>query len=115
MISCLGRERAGYAENKICQLTSGTKNSIITLMNTKHQRTLEAIFTTPVLSNILWSDIVTLLQSLGASISEGRGSRIRIELNGNDAVFHRPHPQKETDKGAVASMRRFLETAGVQP
>ena len=33
-----------------------------------------------------------------------RGSRVRIALNGVRAVFHRPHPQKETDRGAVAAM-----------
>ncbi|MEW6501251.1 MAG: hexulose-6-phosphate isomerase, partial [Thermodesulfobacteriota bacterium] len=32
-----------------------------------------------------------------------------------EAVFHRPHPRKETDKGAVKSLRRFLENAGVKP
>ncbi|MBK6430542.1 MAG: hypothetical protein IPF85_07185 [Anaerolineae bacterium] len=47
-------------------------------------------------------------------MSEGRGSRIRIALHGARAVFHRPHPQKETDKGAVVSMRRFLIEAGVK-
>ena len=41
-----------------------------------------------------------------AEITEGEGSRVRIALNGVRAVFHRPHPQKETDKGAVRSMRR---------
>jgi hypothetical protein len=30
-----------------------------------------------------------------------------------DPVFHRPHPAKETDRGAVRSMRRFLQEAGV--
>jgi hypothetical protein len=50
---------------------------------------------------------------LGAELSEGRGSRIRISLNGVRAVFHRPHPKKETDKGAVVSMRRLLKEAGV--
>jgi len=34
-------------------------------------------------------------------------------LNGVRAVFHRPHPKKETDKGAIVSMRRFLLEAGV--
>jgi len=82
-------------------------------MNRKHKKTLQAIFAKPILSNISWKDIESLLMALGAVISEGRGSRIRIELNGEDAVFHRPHPQKETDKGAVVSMKRFLENAGV--
>jgi len=56
-----------------------------------------------------------LLQHIGAEISEGKGSRVRIALNGIRAVFHRPHPGKETDKGALRSMRRFLVQTGVKP
>ena len=56
-----------------------------------------------------------MLLNLGAEIEEGRGSRVRILLNQEEAVFHRPHPKKETDKGAVVSVRRFLENAGVKP
>jgi len=84
-------------------------------MAKKHQKTLEAIFADPVRSNIAWREIESLLESVGAEISEGEGSRVRIALNGVRAVFHRPHPQKETDKGAVRSMRRFLNEAGVTP
>jgi hypothetical protein len=83
-------------------------------MKGKHYNTLEAIFRKPVQSNIEWKDIETLLISLGAEISEGSGSRIRIKLNGVRAVFHRPHPRKEADKGSVVSMRRFLENAGIK-
>ena len=79
----------------------------------KHKRTLEAIFKDPAPSNILWSDIEAMLIALKAEISEGRGSRIRIVLRGVRAVFHRPHTEKEADKGAVRSMRRFLQEAGV--
>lgn len=81
----------------------------------KHQRTLEAVFTQPVRSNVPWNDVERLLVALGAEISEGRGSRVRIHLHGVRAVFHRPHPQKETNKGAIQSLRRFLRTAGVTP
>ncbi|MEI2609645.1 MAG: type II toxin-antitoxin system HicA family toxin [Candidatus Promineifilaceae bacterium] len=84
-------------------------------MNRKHQKTLEAIFAEPVRANIVWTDIEALLQAVEAEISEGSGSRIRVALNGVRAVFHRPHPQKETDKGAVKSVRRFLQEAGVTP
>jgi len=56
-----------------------------------------------------------MLIAAGAEITEGSGSRVRIALNGVRAVFHRPHPRKETDKGAVASMRRFLQEAGIRP
>lgn len=81
----------------------------------KHDRTLEAIFQTPTLSNVEWKDCEQLLIYLGAEISEGAGSRIRILLNGTKAVFHRPHPRKETDKGALVSLRKFLQNAGIKP
>jgi hypothetical protein len=84
-------------------------------MLAKHRKTLEAIFTDPVLAGIPWRDIEALLTACGAEISEGQGSRVRVALNGVRAVFHRPHPQKETDKGAVKSVRRFLGEAEVRP
>lgn len=84
-------------------------------MNRRHQKTLDAIFDDPVLANIAWIDIEALLIVLSAEISEGSGSRVRVALNGVRAVFHRPHPQKETDRGMVKSVRRFLQEAGVKP
>ena len=84
-------------------------------MNKKQKKTLESIFKTPVPSNVKWDDIESLLLNLNADISEGSGSRVRIELNGIKAVFHRPHPKRETDKGALVSVRRFLINAGVKP
>ena len=81
----------------------------------RHDRTLRAVFSVPPPANIRWTDIESLLTHCGAEISAGRGSRVRIALNGVRAVFHRPHPQKETDRGSVASMRRFLTEAGVTP
>jgi hypothetical protein len=84
-------------------------------MNMKQRRTLEAIFARPVRSDVKWGDIETLLEALGAQRSEGRGSRLRYSLNGAEAVFHRPHPQPETDKGALVAVRRFLEVAGIEP
>ena len=84
-------------------------------MGKKDRRTLAAIFAEPVRANVKWSDIEALLKTSGAEVSEGKGSRVRIALNGVRAVFHRPHPQKETDKGALRSMRRFLTEAGVMP
>ena len=83
-------------------------------MKSKHRKTLDAIFENPVRSNIAWRDIEAMLKAAGAVVEEAEGSRVAILLNGVAAVFHRPHPQKETDKGAVKSMRRFLEQAGVR-
>jgi len=84
-------------------------------MNSKHAKTMKAIFEMPVRANIPWKDVEALLVTLGANKEEGNGSRVRFILNGVFATFHRPHPQKETDRGAVTSVKRFLMNAGVKP
>ena len=84
-------------------------------LNSKQRRTLRAIFDTPTRSDIAWRRIEQLFIGLGAEVSEGRGSRIRVALGGVRAVFHRPHPEPETDRGAVRSVRRFLTEAGFKP
>lgn len=84
-------------------------------MNSKHQKTLKRIFGDPVQSGIVWADIERLFSALGGQVSEGSGSRVRVLLNDVRAVFHRPHPEKVTDKGAVKSVRQFLTNAGVAP
>ena len=82
-------------------------------MNSKQKKTLSDIFHNPIKSSVLWSDIESLFKALGAHVEEGSGSRVCIMLNGIVAIFHRPHPQKETDKGALKSVRHFLNNAGV--
>lgn len=84
-------------------------------MGPKHRRTLAAVFEDPVKSNIAWREVEALLRSAGAELTPGAGSRVRIALNGVRAVFHRPHPRKELDRGAVRSLRRLLIEAGVTP
>ncbi|MFN5895364.1 MAG: type II toxin-antitoxin system HicA family toxin, partial [Dolichospermum sp.] len=53
--------------------------------------------------------------ALGADISQGSGSRVRVKLNDVRGYFHEPHPEKETDKGAVKAVREFLIKAGIEP
>jgi len=68
-------------------------------MDSKHRKTLEAIFEKPERANIAWREVEALFIALGAEISEGNGSRVRVALKDVRAVFHRPHPRKETNKG----------------
>ena len=82
-------------------------------MRQSHKNTLAAIFENPVRANIAWKDIEALFVALGGEVSEGSGTRVRVALNGVRAMFYRPHPQREADKGAVKSVRRFLTEAGV--
>jgi len=81
----------------------------------KHEDTLVAVFAEPTRGTIAWKSIESMLRHLGAEITEGRGSRVRVHLNSVRAVFHRPHPEKEAGKGTVESVRRFLTNAGVTP
>lgn len=81
----------------------------------KHDKTLATIFSNPVRSNIRWDDVVSLFRALGAEISQGSGSRVRIALRGRRATFHEPHPEREIGKKTVADVREFLEDAGFAP
>jgi hypothetical protein len=92
-------------------LNSGT----IKTMKRKHQKTLTTIFTHPTSANIQWRDVEALFVELGAEICEREGSRVAVILFGEVRVFHRPHPTPNTDKGAIASIRKWLEQHGVEP
>ncbi len=81
-------------------------------MNNKQRKVLWAIFQNPIQPNIKWSDIESLLVALGAKLTEGRGTRLRVSLNDVHWSFHRPHG-KNAGKGCVKDVRTFLENAGV--
>ena len=85
------------------------------LVNNKHRKTLKSIFDDPISSSIQWKDIEKLLVAVGCKMSEGKGTRVRFKKNDVFAIFHRPHPKKETDKGAVVSVRDYLTKIGEKP
>lgn len=97
--------RVKASQSEGLQLVSG--------LNSKQRRTLKAIYVHPVRSDIVWTDVESLFVALGAIVRQGRGSRVRVALNGVKAVFHEPHPEKEASKGEVKSVREFLEEARV--
>ncbi len=78
-------------------------------LNSKQRKTLEAIFARPTRANIIWADVEKLFIALGGEIIEGKGSAIKIELDGELAYFHRPHPNKEAKRYQIDDARRFLE------
>jgi hypothetical protein len=84
-------------------------------MKRKHLRTLQAIFTRPISANIQWRDIEGLFEALGAIIEEREGSRVAVVLSGQVQVYHRPHPSPNTDKGAVASIKKWFELLKITP
>ncbi len=84
-------------------------------MNPRQRRTLAAAFRKPIPASLPWDDLIALFRALGATVSEGRGSRVRVELNGHESTFHAPHPQRVANQGRVRAAREFLEKAGVKP
>jgi hypothetical protein len=84
-------------------------------VNSKHCKTLVAVFTDPVSGTIEWAAVESLLLAAGARLIEGRGSRVRFEKDGEVATFHRPHPAKEAKRYQVRDARDFLERIGVRP
>jgi hypothetical protein len=85
------------------------------MVSSKTRRTHAALFATPTPPDIAWRDVEALLVALGATLKEGSGSRIRVELNGVRMVFHKPHPRPVLVRDAVRSIRRFLTEAGALP
>jgi hypothetical protein len=82
-------------------------------MKPRHCRTLELLAARPASGNVKWTDVEALLLALGARIGEGEGSRVTVCLFGEVRVFHRPHPRPDMDKGAVACIRKWLDSNGV--
>jgi hypothetical protein len=83
------------------------------IVNSKNRKTLEAIFHRPTRPDIAWSEIESLFKAVGADITEGSGSRVRVALNGTRYVYHRPHADRKTIKGAVETVREQLVKAGI--
>ena len=82
-------------------------------MKKTHQKTLSAIYKRPISGGIKWADIEALFVELGATIQERESSRVAVMLFGEVQVFHRPHPSPDTDKGAIAAIRKWFERNGV--
>jgi hypothetical protein len=84
-------------------------------VNTKHRKTLRAIFTQPTSASIIFADIEALIVALGGEVHEREGSRVKIVLRGEQWRCHRPHPGKEAKRYQVEEARELLERVGVRP
>jgi len=90
-------------------LAAAAQSAIVYGVNSKHQRTLEAIWTDPVNGNLEWARIEALLVVLGCRVVEGPGSSVTFEHQGRKLTLHRPHPSKEALRYRVKAVREFLQ------
>ena len=84
-------------------------------MNARHRKTLAAIFARPTSPSIVFTEIESLIKALGGTVAEHEGSRVRIELLGEQWRCHRPHPGKEAKRYQVEEARELFERVGVRP
>lgn len=80
----------------------------------KHLKTLSLIFERPDRNDVDWDDLIQLLLFLGATIRQHSGSAHGIHLNGEYAVFHKPHPGHTLYQTDLKRIRRFLQNAGIK-
>ena len=84
-------------------------------MNSKQRKVLVGIFAKPTLGSIIFADIESLIKTLGGSVQEREGSRVSIQLIGEEWRCHRPHPGKEAKRYQVEQARDLLDRVGVRP
>ena len=84
-------------------------------MNSKHRKTLKAIFSSPTPKNLEWARIESMFIAICCTVIDGAGSRVKFDYEGHTVAFHRPHPQKEAKPYMVRIERDFLEFLGVTP
>lgn len=82
-------------------------------MNHKHRKVLHALFAHPEPANLSPIDVEHVLAELGGDLHERSGSKYSVTLNGHTASFH--HADHSLPKEEVRQVRKFLETAGVEP
>ena len=84
-------------------------------MNSKYKKTLAAVYALPTSASVVFADIEALLNALDAKVPEREGSRIKVELRGEQWRAHRPPPGKEAKRYQVEEVREMLERLGVRP
>ncbi|HCS38345.1 MAG TPA: hexulose-6-phosphate synthase [Anaerolineaceae bacterium] len=72
------------------------------------------MFEKPDRNDIDWDDFKTLLIYLGVSIRQQGGSAHGIKLNGDYAVFHKPHPGHTLYQADLKRIRRFFTNAAIK-
>ncbi len=82
-------------------------------MNSKQRKTLNKLFEDPVLRNIDWKDVASLIKAVGGVITQGDGSRVRIVIGDQSLNIHTPHPQKELKPYQIRAVRNLLSDQGI--
>lgn len=75
----------------------------------KHLKTLEAIQRHPVPANIKYQDFEAMIIAMGYERHLDGGSQVTFTKGARQYMYHRPHPRKDVDKGALADFNRHYQ------
>jgi hypothetical protein len=95
-------------------LVSPPREEVIA-MSHKHEHLIESIFRDPISANIHWREIESLLHHLGAQTENLSGARLRVKLNHQEDILHRPHHGNTLDRNGIKHLREFLSRARITP
>lgn len=82
-------------------------------MNHHHRKILHALFAHPINANIGMKDVESVMRELGAEINSAHSGKVHVALNGHSANFS--HAKHALPKEEVVQMRKFIESAGIDP
>lgn len=82
-------------------------------MHSHQRKTLARILANPASGTIRFSDVESLLEALGAEVTESKGSRVRFDLQGEQWHTHRPHPGNEAKRYQVRDLQELFQRLGI--
>ena len=85
------------------------------MVNSKHKKTLLLIYKDPLQGSIPWDQIESFLIAIGCTVVSSGGSAITIEMNSIRLNVHRPHPNRDSLRYRVKSLRDFLDKLEIKP
>ena len=106
-------ERIFFNDLKV--ILTWTPAVLVSGMNSRQRRTLEAIFASPTPKTLPFKEMESLFRAIGCEVLEGDGSRVAFKLRGVRVAFHRPHPGKEAQEYQVRAARDFFEALDIFP
>ncbi len=81
-------------------------------LSSKQIKTVGAIFEEPIRSDVEWTDIENLLRGLGAELSEGRGSRVRVISQRGPSCFSSSSSAKRDEQGGAQVSEAISDRSG---
>lgn len=83
-------------------------------MNNRQRKTLSNIYKDPVLKNIKWTSVKSLIIAVDGIIEQGNGFRVRIVIDDMSLNIHTPHPGNELKPYQVRAIRKLLKDKGIE-